>query len=179
MGLVELRPTLIRGNASEVLAVAGELGGGRGVDSTAGPAEALPLGKRLARDAACVVAISGATDLARARPPPAPRVRNLCLGAAARRAGLFDSPGAQRLEHELLPINAVCSESVSSVCSAHLPGMLCTDCPRACVDGCEAPPPSGTHEGGGRSEAEWRCMLLCARAHQRPAQRLHALPCGR
>jgi hypothetical protein len=75
MGLVELRPTLIRGNASEVLAVAGELGGGRGVDSTAGPAEALPLGKRLARDAACIVAISGATDLARARPPPAPCVR--------------------------------------------------------------------------------------------------------
>jgi len=30
-------------------------------------------------------------------------VRDLCFVAAAHRAGLLDSPGAQRLEHELFP----------------------------------------------------------------------------
>src|SRR5919205_2883144 len=38
--LVELRPTVVRGNASEVLALAGAGAGGRGVDSTAGAEEA-------------------------------------------------------------------------------------------------------------------------------------------
>src|SRR5919205_3120914 len=38
--LVELRPAVVRGNASEVLALAGAGAGGRGVDSTAGAEEA-------------------------------------------------------------------------------------------------------------------------------------------
>lgn len=63
--LVKLKPTVIRGNASEIMAVAGAAGvTTRGVDSTAEAEEALELGKRLAADAGCVVAISGATDLA-------------------------------------------------------------------------------------------------------------------
>ena len=64
--LVKLRPTVIRGNASEIMAVAGAAGiATKGVDSTAEPEEALALGKRLAAEAGCVVAISGTTDLVR------------------------------------------------------------------------------------------------------------------
>ncbi len=63
--LVNLKPTVIRGNASEIMAVAGAAGvTTKGVDSTAEPEEALELGKRLAAETNCVVAISGATDLA-------------------------------------------------------------------------------------------------------------------
>ena len=62
--LVKLKPTVIRGNASEIMAVAGAAGvTTRGVDSTAEAEEALELGKRLARESGCIVAISGATDL--------------------------------------------------------------------------------------------------------------------
>jgi len=68
--LVKLKPTVIRGNASEIMAVAGAAGvTTKGVDSTAEPEEALELGKRLAAEAGCVVAISGATDLASHLPP--------------------------------------------------------------------------------------------------------------
>ena len=63
--LVKLKPTVIRGNASEIMAVAGAAGvATKGVDSTAEAEDALELGKRLAAEAGCVVAISGATDLA-------------------------------------------------------------------------------------------------------------------
>ena len=65
LSLVELKPALIRGNASEVMAVAGAVGSVRGVDSTASAAEALELGQALSRRVGCVVAISGATDLVR------------------------------------------------------------------------------------------------------------------
>ena len=63
MSLVKLRPTVIRGNASEIMAVAGAAGTTKGVDSTSKPTDALEHGKQLARDLGCVVAISGATDL--------------------------------------------------------------------------------------------------------------------
>jgi hydroxyethylthiazole kinase len=62
--LLRHRPALIRGNASEILAVAGSAGaGGRGTDSTVGPEAALEAGKQLARQQECIVAISGASDL--------------------------------------------------------------------------------------------------------------------
>ena len=62
--LLNLKPTLIRGNASEIMAVAGVAGASsKGVDSTAQSEEALEAGKRLAKDVGCIVAISGATDL--------------------------------------------------------------------------------------------------------------------
>ena len=62
--LLQLKPTLVRGNASEIMAVAGVAGASsKGVDSTAQSEEALAAGKRLAQDVGCVVAISGATDL--------------------------------------------------------------------------------------------------------------------
>jgi hydroxyethylthiazole kinase len=60
--LLRHRPSIVRGNASEILAVAGAAGGGKGVESTAGSSEALPLARELASRLGAVVAVSGATD---------------------------------------------------------------------------------------------------------------------
>jgi len=60
--LLRHRPTIIRGNASEILAVAGAAGGGKGVESTAGSGEALPRARELAARFGSVVAVSGAVD---------------------------------------------------------------------------------------------------------------------
>ncbi|RBY93272.1 hydroxyethylthiazole kinase [Blastococcus sp. TF02A-30] len=62
-GLVALRPAVVRGNASEVLALAGTGAGGRGVDSTAGPEEAAAAAADLALRTGGVVAVSGPVDL--------------------------------------------------------------------------------------------------------------------
>jgi hydroxyethylthiazole kinase len=61
--LVTLRPTVVRGNASEVLALAGAGAGGRGVDSTASADDALAAAGELARRTGGVVAVSGEVDL--------------------------------------------------------------------------------------------------------------------
>jgi hydroxyethylthiazole kinase len=60
--LVRLRPTVIRGNASEILALNGLNGGGKGVDSTISSADALPAAFELARSTKAVVALSGKVD---------------------------------------------------------------------------------------------------------------------
>jgi hydroxyethylthiazole kinase len=60
--LLRHHPAIVRGNASEILAVAGTAGGGKGVESTAGSAEALPRARELASRMGAVVAVSGATD---------------------------------------------------------------------------------------------------------------------
>ncbi len=60
--LAEYRPTILRGNASEILGLAGGAGG-RGVDSTATSDDALEVGASLAREHGCVVAVSGETDV--------------------------------------------------------------------------------------------------------------------
>jgi hydroxyethylthiazole kinase len=54
------RPAVVRGNASEILSLAGEVGGTKGVDSTRGADEAA--GRELARGLGCVVAVTGAVD---------------------------------------------------------------------------------------------------------------------
>ena len=61
--LVELRPTVVRGNASEVLALAGAGKGGRGVESTDAPEAALEAAGELARRTGGVVAVSGPVDV--------------------------------------------------------------------------------------------------------------------
>ncbi|MEC5193470.1 hydroxyethylthiazole kinase [Arthrobacter sp. MP_M7] len=61
--LVGLRPRIIRGNASEILALAGAGAGGRGVDSTEDSLAALGAAKRLAASSSSTVAVSGAVDL--------------------------------------------------------------------------------------------------------------------
>ncbi len=61
--LAALRPRIIRGNASEVLALAGVGTGGRGVDSTEEPSSALEAARQLAASSSSTVAVSGAVDL--------------------------------------------------------------------------------------------------------------------
>jgi hydroxyethylthiazole kinase len=60
--LLTFRPTVIRGNASELIALAGGGAGAKGVESTAGSADALSFIKELARSARAVVAVSGEVD---------------------------------------------------------------------------------------------------------------------
>ncbi|WP_148714684.1 hydroxyethylthiazole kinase [Chitinolyticbacter meiyuanensis] len=60
--LITLRPTAIRGNASEILALAGFGASGRGVDSTTGSQTALAAAEQLARDTGAIVAVTGETD---------------------------------------------------------------------------------------------------------------------
>ena len=61
--LVALRPTIVRGNASEILSLAGLGEGGRGVESTDSSEGALDGARSLAREHGAVVAVSGPTDV--------------------------------------------------------------------------------------------------------------------
>ena len=56
------RPTIIRGNASEIMALVDASVKSKGVDSSASSDDALESAKRLALDTGAVVVISGATD---------------------------------------------------------------------------------------------------------------------
>ncbi|MRG59936.1 hydroxyethylthiazole kinase [Agromyces sp. CFH 90414] len=56
-------PTAIRGNASEILALAGAGAGGRGVDAADTTDAAADAARRLAADSGAVVAVSGPVDL--------------------------------------------------------------------------------------------------------------------
>jgi len=60
--IVQHHPTLIRGNASEILALAGKDSSGRGVDAADTVQAALDAGRELAKEHGCVVAISGEAD---------------------------------------------------------------------------------------------------------------------
>jgi hydroxyethylthiazole kinase len=63
LDLIELRPTVIRGNASEILALAGAAAGPtKGVDSTHGADEAVHAAQQLAEASGAVVAVTGAID---------------------------------------------------------------------------------------------------------------------
>lgn len=61
--LLALQPTVVRGNASEILALAGASASVKGVDSTAAAGEALAAAQALAAARRGVVAVSGAEDL--------------------------------------------------------------------------------------------------------------------
>ena len=60
--LITYKPSIIRGNASEILAVAGSIGNAKGVDSTMSSIDALEAAKKLAQSTNAVVAISGEID---------------------------------------------------------------------------------------------------------------------
>jgi hydroxyethylthiazole kinase len=60
--LARRAPTVIRGNASEILAVAGTGAAARGVDSVHESEAAAETARRLARELNCVVAVTGARD---------------------------------------------------------------------------------------------------------------------
>jgi hydroxyethylthiazole kinase len=61
--LLASSPTVVRGNASEVLGLAGAGSGGRGVDSTAGAEEAVETARELSRRTGGAVAVSGVVDV--------------------------------------------------------------------------------------------------------------------
>ena len=61
--LLDGRPAVIRGNASEIIALAGDGSGGRGVDATDAVESAAPAAGSLARSTGAVVAVSGPVDL--------------------------------------------------------------------------------------------------------------------
>lgn len=61
--LSRLGPAIIRGNASEIMSLAGASGaGGKGVDSTTSSDAAIAAAKALARETGAVVAVTGETD---------------------------------------------------------------------------------------------------------------------
>ncbi|KAK8819286.1 hypothetical protein WA577_003752 [Blastocystis sp. JDR] len=60
--LLKYHPTVIRGNASEIFALAGIANGSRGVDSTDSSSAAINAGKALAKEYHCVVGITGEVD---------------------------------------------------------------------------------------------------------------------
>jgi len=61
--LLAARPAIVRGNASEILALAGAGAGGRGVDSTDSPEAAVDAARALAARTGGTVAVSGPVDL--------------------------------------------------------------------------------------------------------------------
>jgi len=60
--LVEQRPAILRGNASEVLSLTGAGAAGKGVESLAGSGEAVDAAREFAGQRGCVVAVSGEVD---------------------------------------------------------------------------------------------------------------------
>lgn len=60
--LLEYQPTVIRGNASEIMALAGLSEGGKGTDSTDTTELALPAAKKLALTYQTIVIVTGKTD---------------------------------------------------------------------------------------------------------------------
>ena len=62
--LLTLKPTLIRGNASEIMALAGLDAAGRGTDSTVGSESAVDAARDLARRSGAAVLVTGETDYA-------------------------------------------------------------------------------------------------------------------
>ena len=61
--LLQHRPTVVRGNASEILAIATSQAGGRGVDSSASSSDAIEAARGLARDLETVVVVTGVEDV--------------------------------------------------------------------------------------------------------------------
>ncbi|KAL6759904.1 hydroxyethylthiazole kinase [Haematococcus lacustris] len=62
LDMLRCKPTVVRGNASEILALAGAAGTIKGVDSCESSHAALPLAQTLAQEHQCIVAVSGEVD---------------------------------------------------------------------------------------------------------------------
>lgn len=74
--LLEYRPSVVRGNASEVLGLAGEAGSGRGVDAGDDVDSALDVAARLAERTGGAVAVSGEIDAVVSAESPTLRIAN-------------------------------------------------------------------------------------------------------
>lgn len=60
--MLAMSPSLIRGNASEIMALAGEAAGGRGTDTTEESSAAVQAARKLARQCDCTVLVTGPVD---------------------------------------------------------------------------------------------------------------------
>ncbi|EFJ2324118.1 hydroxyethylthiazole kinase [Escherichia coli] len=60
--LLSFKPAAVRGNASEIMALAGIANGGRGVDTTDAAANAIPAAQTLARETGAIVVVTGEVD---------------------------------------------------------------------------------------------------------------------
>jgi hydroxyethylthiazole kinase len=60
--LLDLKPAIVRANAGEILALAGTLGGAKGVDSLAGSRSAVAAAQSLSRQTGAVIAVTGEVD---------------------------------------------------------------------------------------------------------------------
>ena len=98
--LAALSPSIIRGNASEIMSLAGQTGAGKGqskgVDSTASADDAVSAAAALAKRSGAVVAVTGAVDY-------------VCDGAAQT---------AIHAGHELMPLSTALGCSLSAVTAA-------------------------------------------------------------
>ncbi|HLO66191.1 MAG TPA: hydroxyethylthiazole kinase [Holophaga sp.] len=90
--LAALRPAILRGNASEIQALAGEAARTKGVDATAASSDAMQAARALQAEFGCAVAVSGEVDhilagdkvyLVRNGHPLMPRVTGLGCTATA------------------------------------------------------------------------------------------------
>ena len=61
--LMARKPTILRGNASEIIALFGEVSDGKGVDSTASVEAAREAAVALAEERGCITVVTGAVDL--------------------------------------------------------------------------------------------------------------------
>lgn len=60
--LLAMKPTVIRGNASEIMTLAGEAAGGRGTDATEESSAAVQSARKLAQQYGCTVLVTGPVD---------------------------------------------------------------------------------------------------------------------
>lgn len=97
--LVALKPTLVRGNASEIMALAGASGAApKGVDSTVGSDAALEAARSLAQTTGGVVSVTGEVDYV------TDGARTLAIAAG----------------HPLMPLSTGLGCSLSALCGAYL-----------------------------------------------------------
>ncbi|MBF1063543.1 MAG: hydroxyethylthiazole kinase, partial [Peptostreptococcus sp.] len=61
--LAEVQPTIIKGNASEIMSLSGMDTKSKGVDSSADSLEAIDAALKVARDHRCVCAVTGRIDI--------------------------------------------------------------------------------------------------------------------
>ena len=66
-GMLQCKPSVVRGNASEVMTAAGASSTIKGAESTAEVSESVEVAKAMAQRLGCVVAVSGKEDYVRAR----------------------------------------------------------------------------------------------------------------
>lgn len=117
--LAEIRPTILRGNASEVRALALGERGTRGVDSVHLSEETVPAAQELHKRYGCVVSISGATDVivgdgvirVQNGHPMMPRVTGMgCTATALTGAFAAVNPSATFAAAHAMAINGIAGE---------------------------------------------------------------------